>query len=100
MADTKNLRCLTCRHWSNPLLSWTDPVRVEWRRGGDKEHESNQAAITRQYGTCGNAAENPDDWRPDDPLPNMVVRDASDYQATLYTRRDFGCVDWEPKNVK
>lgn len=88
--------CATCKYWKYPLDGWNDPVRVSWYLDwSDNQEEKAQAALSSRYGECTEVAENPEDWKPGDPIPMAVVRDGSSYQATLYTRDDFGCVQWE-----
>lgn len=94
--------CETCAHWSD---DWsdddTDPGQHHWWNGptlysdsGEPMHDSGYRPIAApgKWGHCTKV----DEFGPR-AASRFYVVDGSEYMASLYTRSDFGCVEWAAK---
>lgn len=91
--------CSTCKYWTPPheRTDYGNAVRYrndEWddelddlMRGGQDD---------KLFGLCRKVVLG-DDLSLDEPAPIAVTRDASNYQADLFTQAEFGCVLHEEK---
>jgi hypothetical protein len=92
--------CATCKHWRRPENrndfhdavsfagdEWVDDV------GNGMDGYQRGSVEDRKFGECLAIDLGTD--LPEGPPPLAVTRDASDYQATLYTQAEFGCLMWE-----
>lgn len=92
-----NGTCSSCTHWTqDDEGSSVTPLPVSYGDGSD--YFERVAARNADVGLC-NAAVFAPDVELDDPVPLLMVRDGSDYRASLYTRRDFGCLLHEQRST-
>ncbi len=81
--------CADCGHWAR--RSGHDPNAAEFE---SVEDEAANRVAYEQWGYCAMASGEADG-------PRVVgtkayAQDCESYKATLLTREDFGCVQWEP----
>ena len=77
--------CDGCRHWLRPeeRTDFYDAVTFA-------DYRMNSDEVERTYGICRAVVQGWD--LPSGPTPVAVVRDGSDYRASLFTKPEFGCV--------
>lgn len=83
--------CQTCHYWKKQDGDGgrIEPLPIQYADGSD--YEARKEARNVDVGLCYAAVFAPD-VQYDDPVPPLMVQDGSDYRASLFTRRDFGCV--------
>ena len=101
-----NERCGTCKHWDDTHDDWRSGLTLMLKEGekhddrydASSAYQQRTAEIEKQYGVCKEIGllEGGEEVDGDDP-PLAYTKDGSDYKATLYTKNDFGCVEWERK---
>lgn len=86
MKTGPNRHCETCRYWHDPYSE-----SFGRQRGSEAEERI-------QWGACGRVNDDTgtNSSRSFESSKLAYVVDASMYAATLYTRAEFGCVEWEP----
>lgn len=98
-------RCGGCKHWEQTDTDWRLRLDLKLNEGETQENKYDidgpyQERVRRaeqKFGRC-NKITLLDSWEEHDEnnLPVAFTRDASDYQADLYTKSEFGCVLQEP----
>jgi hypothetical protein len=83
--------CETCQHWRPPgqRTGWRNAIEIVTPDDRHDTEATNAADVL--YGECA-AIDLQREWPNDKPLPLATTCDASEYEATLYTRAEFGCV--------
>ena len=95
--------CGTCVHWKPIDDDWYSVIRLTLREG-EKEDDrydystplhAREVAAQKRYGECQEIGllDNYEE-HDEESLPLAYTKDASDYQATLYTQTAFGCPLW------
>lgn len=90
--------CETCTHWLRPeqRTGFTHVITVYPDGYHAARLKAESDAADRLFGQC-RAINLTTDVQVSEPIPLAVTRDASEYQADLYTQATFGCAMWEPK---
>ena len=87
--------CGACRFWNHSRTDFHSVINAEWE-DFDTEYEAASTVADegdKLYGICESVVFHATTKM--DPLPLSVVRDGSDYTASLFTRAGFGCVSHE-----
>lgn len=91
-------RCGTCKHWGHPLEGWGSVITLDWQRDRDFDaQDALEVAYRALYGECQMVVFGPTEKEYPTPksAPLAVVADGSGYTASLTTRAEFGCTEWE-----
>lgn len=100
MSDTSERpawRCATCK-WARPHVMW-------WRDQGMTDQQADDEELPGEYGrrmvrfpmVCELAEFTKDE--DGDQRRLCITIDGSNYMGNLYVKPDFGCIQWEAKDV-
>ena len=86
-----NERCGTCKHWERLQYEWQGPIAPIILDSRKQENNWHGEKAPGEWGWCKKAGE----FGPKR-SDRFYVVDGSEYIASLRTRSDFGCVEWQP----